>query len=127
MPDSTVASVMTTDLVGATRHTPYADLVRLLAEHRIGAVPVVDDDGALIGVVSEVDLSRASDEPCPPTAGELMTRPVRTISPGAGLDRAARQLAESGVRRLYVVDGLGRPCGVLSRGDLLGSVPGRRR
>ncbi|MBP2471847.1 CBS-domain-containing membrane protein [Crossiella equi] len=135
----TVASVMTTEVVTVTINTPYRELVRLLAEHRISAVPVVDADQRPVGVVSELDLLRKEefrrDKPAwslwdwvrrpertrasAHTAGGLMSRPVQTIPAATELDSAAHQLAVSGVRRLFVVDDAGRLAGVLARRDVL--------
>ncbi|WP_316781332.1 CBS domain-containing protein [Streptomyces sasae] len=50
-----VGSVMTTDVVHATYATPFKEVARLLADHRISGLPVLDDD-KVIGVISETDL-----------------------------------------------------------------------
>jgi CBS-domain-containing membrane protein len=98
---------------------------------------VVDDDGTVIGVVSEtdmltrhaVDLARealagehARDEPGEPdglTAGDLMTQPAVTITPGESVEHAARLMCNCRVRRLPVVDADGRLVGIISRADVL--------
>jgi CBS-domain-containing membrane protein len=53
----TVADVMSTDLVVATRTTPYKELVRRMRERGVNAVPIVDSDHHLIGIVTETDLT----------------------------------------------------------------------
>jgi CBS-domain-containing membrane protein len=53
---TTVRDVMTTDVITVTQATPYKEILRRLAERRISAVPVVDDDGRLIGIVSRGDV-----------------------------------------------------------------------
>ena len=45
--------VMTRDVISVTPHTPVRKVASLLVKHRIGAVPVIDDGGAPIGIVSE--------------------------------------------------------------------------
>ncbi|BEL05998.1 CBS domain-containing protein [Actinoplanes sichuanensis] len=133
-----VSDVMTADVVSAGPDTPYRDVVDLLIGRRINAVPVVDDDRRVLGVVSESDLLRkiefvGEDEPrwferrrreqhhkaAARTAGELMTAPAVTLTPGAGIRAAARLLDETGLKQLPVVDDLGRLVGIVTRSDLL--------
>lgn len=140
MRERNVASVMTAEVVTTSPETPFKDLVALMAEHGIGAVPVVDGIRRPLGVVSESDVlakqefrggrrdlmpshDRAGRQrwlrSLAATAGELMTTPVRTIDAKALVSTAARELAKARVRRLFVVDEHGRLTGVLSRRDLM--------
>ncbi|HVT68924.1 MAG TPA: CBS domain-containing protein [Trebonia sp.] len=138
---ATVRSVMTRDPVAVRAFTPYKQIVRLLVGHGISAVPVVDEAGRVLGVVSQADLierrarhggpaaralrpttrrTRASRiKANAVSAGTLMTGPAVTVRPDAGLDTAARLMSRHGVKRLPVVDAEGRLVGVVSRGDLL--------
>jgi CBS domain-containing protein len=135
-----VASVMTTQVITAKPDTPFKDVVRVMADQAISAVPVVDEQNRPIGVVSEADVLAKQEfhggEDEQPhgdpagrdrwyralarTAGELMTAPVRTVPAGEPLSVAARMLAREKVRRMFVVDDGGRIVGVVSRRDLLG-------
>lgn len=138
MREPDVASVMTTQVVTASPHTLFRDLVETLTDKRISAVPVVDPDGRPIGVVSEADVlakqefhGGGDDLPhdragrdrwyraLAHTAGELMTSPVRAVHAHEPLSVAARLLAGAKVRRLFVTDEDGRLVGVVSRRDLL--------
>jgi CBS-domain-containing membrane protein len=133
-----VSDVMTAGVVSAGPDTPYRDLVDLLAGRRINAVPVVDDDRRILGVVSESDLLRkieyaGGDEPHwfehrrraqhhkagGRTAAELMTAPAVTIAPSAGIRAAVRRMDDAGVKQLPVEDERGRLAGIVTRGDLL--------
>ncbi|MGW5613036.1 CBS domain-containing protein [Streptomyces sp. NPDC003877] len=140
-----VGSVMTTDVVRVTYGTPFKEVARLLAEHRISGVPVVDEDDRVIGVVSETDLMlRQAQTPDPlrpkrrspfagltrgarrraaktraRTAGRLMTAPPVTARTGDTIVEAARTMAQRGVERLPVVDEDDRLAGVVTRRDLL--------
>jgi CBS-domain-containing membrane protein len=107
--------------------------------HRFSAVPVVDDFQRVTGVVSEADLLRkieyAGDEKprlfdgrrrrgeriksSARTAAELMSSPPVTVLAGTSLAAAARLMDSEAVKRLPVVDDLGRLIGIVSRGDLL--------
>ncbi|GAA4472720.1 CBS domain-containing protein [Phytohabitans houttuyneae] len=134
----TVADVMTADVVAVTADASYRRIVGLLAERRISAVPVVDEDRRVIGVVSEADLlyktafagqntgrrvpsrhhlPRNDDKGQP--ARRLMTTPAVTTGPGTSLAAAARQMDHRHVRHLPVVDGDGVLIGIIARSDLL--------
>jgi CBS domain-containing protein len=131
---------MTAHVHVATPSTPFKVLVRLLQENRISAVPIVDQHGMPVGVVSESDLllkerlAELADEDRPRhlwrgrhehekargvIAAELMTSPAITIALDARLAEAARVMQERNVRRLIVVDGRGRIAGIATRSDLL--------
>ncbi|GAA2961605.1 CBS domain-containing protein [Kitasatospora cinereorecta] len=116
----TVADLMTPLVVSVQCGTTFKEIVRLLDEFGITAVPVVDERRCPVGVVSEADLLRrrrmGRGEH---TAVGLMSRPVITAMPHWSVVRAARIMEQNRVKRLPVVDGEGRTVGVLSRSDLL--------
>jgi CBS domain-containing protein len=119
--------------------TVYRKLVDLIVAHRFSAVPVIDDSGRVTGIVSEADLLRkiefaGAEEPrlfegrrrrgerrkaAGLTAAELMSSPAVTIRTGSTITAAARLMNDEGVKRLPVVDEMGRLIGLVSRGDLL--------
>jgi CBS domain-containing protein len=133
-----VADVMTTSVVTVDRITPYKQIARLLAEHRISGLPVLKMGRQVAGVVTEADLLAAQErtarrvhaasrrtwwprrQPHPAlTAAELMTAPAITIGPDATIPAAARLITTHHIRRLPVVDNTGKLAGVVSRRDLL--------
>ncbi len=146
---STVRDVMTRQVVTVDRSTPYKEVVRILLEHRISAVPVLDTAGRVDGIVSEADLvekeTLRADEPRevwqPParrshrsydrahalSAGTLMTSPAVTVAPGAGLATAARLMRGHAVKRLPVIDSRGRLVGIVTRSDDRRAGPRRHR
>ncbi|MGI5272398.1 CBS domain-containing protein [Nonomuraea sp. CA-218870] len=140
----TVADVMTTEVVSVTAPTPFKDIAEALITGGISAVPVVDDDRRVIGMVSEADLLRKEEFReqfyregyRPPlrarlrhpksrqkaegdTAAELMTSPAVVVSPQASAVEAARLMDAHDVKRLAVVDPEGRLVGIVSRRDLV--------
>jgi CBS domain-containing protein len=139
MRSPTVASVMTREVISIRPQTPFKEIVDLLVGRGISAVPVVDDDGTPVGVVSEADLvskeefgggtdamplvSRARrhrwHQATGLTAADVMHKPVLTVGASEKVPVAARRLVRAGVRRLFVVDDSGQLVGVLSRRDLL--------
>ena len=131
----TVDKVMTTRVITARPSTGYKEIARLLNEHAVSALPVVDvvgGEGRLVGIVSEADLlakkganylearshgDEAREEAL--TAADLMTSPAVTVQPGDSLAQAARLMHRKKVKRLPVMDAKGRLVGVVSRGDLV--------
>jgi CBS domain-containing protein len=133
------------------RETPVAEVIALLREHELPGVPVVDDDGKCVGIVTEADLVLPDDqgdlhlphyinlfggtvflEPLgrfegrlrkafASTAADMMTRRPDTVSPDTSAKDAARLVHESGHNRLPVVED-GRLVGVVTRLDLLGAL-----
>ncbi|WP_181809157.1 CBS domain-containing protein [Streptomyces shenzhenensis] len=138
MKPTKVGAVMVTDVVTAGYGTPFKELVRLLEEHRVSGLPVVDEDGKVIGVVSETDLMlhqtrdpehdharlmgrarRAAVKSSATTASGVMSAPAVTVRSDATVTEAARLMAAHRVERLPVVDGQDRLVGIVTRGDLL--------
>ena len=70
---SLLKDLMTTPVVTVEPATPFKEIVARLAEHRVSAVPVVDDDGRVLGVVSEADLLLKEDPPPPRSRSETST------------------------------------------------------
>jgi CBS domain-containing protein len=118
-----VQDVMTIEVVVAHPTTPVKQVADLLAGHGLSALPVIDGQGRVLGVVSETDLlgdsQRPAGGPMATTAGEVMTSPAVTISPHATLTEAARRMQADGLKRLPVVAASGRLIGIVSRADLL--------
>ena len=119
-----VEDVMTTPVVTADRLTPYKEIVRLLAEHRISGLPVLADGWQVIGVVSEADLLAVRDQAAAPrhlglTAGDLMTAPPVTIPPDAAIPAAVRLMNAHHFRRLPVTGADRQLIGIVSRRDVL--------
>ncbi|MEV0412889.1 CBS domain-containing protein [Streptomyces sp. NPDC050448] len=115
-----VADMMTPIAVTVQRGTAFKEVARLLDEFGITAVPVVDDAGRAVGVVSEADLlNKRGAGSGADTAGGLMSSPAVTARPEWSVVRAARLMRKNQIKRLPVVDSESRVIGVLSRSDLL--------
>jgi CBS domain-containing protein len=136
-----VQDVMTTDVATTKSDVPLKDLAIELVERRISGMPVVDDDGLVLGVVSETDiLAKEGDarrsggflqwlvDPGDPwvttrfnavTVGDAMSAPARTIPPDRPIAEAATIMLDDDVNRLPVVDAGGKLVGLVSRGDLV--------
>jgi CBS domain-containing protein len=131
-----VGDVMTRDVVTISVDTPFKQIEQLMDEHHVSALPVVDADGGVVGIVSEADLllraEAAGEEPGgwthdarerrskahAQTAGGLMSSPAVSVAPDVPLAAAARLMRKENVKRLPVVEG-GRLVGIVSRADVL--------
>ncbi|MFF0451705.1 CBS domain-containing protein [Streptomyces sp. NPDC004609] len=115
-----VADLMTPTAVSVQRGTAFKEIARLLDEYGITAVPVVDDEGRPVGVVSEADLlRRQTSKATPSTAEGMMSSPAVVAEPQWSAVRAARVMEQHRIKRLPVVDASGLLTGVISRSDLL--------
>ncbi|MCK1819404.1 CBS domain-containing protein [Streptomyces sp. XM83C] len=134
MPESpyTVSDVMTHTVVAVGSKASFKEIVALMDEWKVSALPVLAGEGRVVGVVSEADLlpkeefrdtdqgdmaERIKAEAL--TAGDLMSAPAVTVHADATVAEAARIMARRHVKRLPVVDGVGLLQGVVSRSDLL--------
>ncbi|MFJ3306669.1 CBS domain-containing protein [Streptomyces sp. NPDC086549] len=133
-----VSDVMTHTVAAVGRGAGFKEIIRMMQDWKVSALPVLEGEGRVVGVVSEADLLpkeefRDSDpdrltqlhrlddlaKAGAVTAGELMTSPALTVRADATLAQAARSMAHARVKRLPVVDELGMLQGVVSRADLL--------
>jgi CBS domain-containing protein len=140
MVEHRIESVMTTEVVTVRPSTQFRELVDLLQRKRISALPVVDQDGRLIGIVSEADLLIKQGYPhgggdsgvidalrhrerLGKAAGicalDVMTRRVVSVPLGTDVATAAKLMIRLGIKRLPVVNALGILVGIVTRGDLL--------
>lgn len=136
-----IHDVMVTDVVSVHPETPLKEVARLLVEHRIGGMPVVDAGNVVVGVISESDFvikERGADHlpdslvdrlagrtahdtrrVVATTAGEAMTSPAITIeSRTASVREAAIAMLDHRVNRIPVTED-GRLVGIITRGDLV--------
>ncbi|HCF27612.1 MAG TPA: phosphoribulokinase [Cyanobacteria bacterium UBA11049] len=143
----TVADVMSHNPIVVRPETPLNEAIQILAEKRISGLPVVNDAGELVGIVSETDLMWQETGVTPPayvmfldsviflknpatyerdlhkalgqTVGEVMSRDPVTVSPDKLLKDAAQLMHDRSVHRLPVVDANGQVIGILTRGDIV--------
>ncbi len=140
-----VADIMSHDVVTATPETPVEQVAEWLVRRLFRAVPVVDEKGHVVGIVSDGDLVRRTglwpgrDVPLDEgqvrrwldrlaesqlKAADIMTAPVRTARADASALEAASIMAHTGLKRLPVVDAHGHLVGMISRIDILKAMTG---
>lgn len=142
--------IMTTAIATVPPDATVQDIAKLLLARRISAVPVVDSDGKVLGIVSEGDLMRRPEtgtERHPSwwltlldnseetaleyvkahggTAGDVMTRDIKTVDEHATLEEIAEQLERHHIKRVPVLRD-GRLVGIVSRADLLRGLVARQ-
>jgi CBS domain-containing protein len=137
-----VADVMTSPVLTVAPDEPWKQVAERMLDADVSGLPVTNDDGYLMGVVTEADLvskpafgtrrhsalaaftdlltgdARWAAKATALTAAELMTTAVITASPREDVRIVAQRMLERGVKRLPVVDG-GQLVGIISRQDLL--------
>ena len=142
-----VAEVMTREPITVKAETPLREAIKILAEKRISGLPVVDDAGHLIGIISETDLMWQQAGVTPPayfvifdsviylknpveyerelhkalgqTVGEVMNEKPITISPDKPLREAAKIMRDRKIHRLPVLDDSEQIVGILSLSDII--------
>jgi len=136
-----VEDIMTRDVIAVSPKTPIHEAAELMIDHGVSGLPVVDDAGNVVGIVSEGDLilrekprerapwwrlffsdferlAREYQKVHGMTVGEVMTRSLITVSPDLPIESVALILDEHGIRRVPVVAD-GQLLGIVSRGDLI--------
>lgn len=109
--------VMTKKVMTVTEQQTKREAARLLSEHRISGLPVVNGEKVVVGVVTEFDIISKEGQ----TVGEIMTRGVISITPDTDLEEVRHILVNERIKRLPVLD-QGRLVGIVSRADLVREV-----
>lgn len=144
-----VADIMTREVISVRPDMRVGQIARVFREHQLSGLPVVDDAGELVGVITELDMVKRHARPQLPaflpllgiyvplrtkeyreslrritgvTAADIMTTPVNTISPDASVEDAATVMVSNRSNPLPVVDENGKMIGIISRTDILGVI-----
>ncbi len=144
-----VADVMSRDVITVRPETSLRDLAEILSQKNINGVPVIDDDGELIGVVCESDLVERNKPLHIPTVfvildsiiplenpwrmqkefkrltatrvEDIYSRPAISVNPDTDISEVARIMSEKRIHTLPVVD-RGKLVGVVGKGDVIRSL-----
>ena len=119
-----IQDIMSTEPNTVTPDTPITEAARLMKDHNIGMLPVVESEGSrrLVGVITDRDITirhvaegHLSD--CP--VREAMTDNVSTCKADENVDRVMNLMAQEQVRRIPIVDDRGDLVGVVSQADIV--------
>lgn len=113
-----IGDVMSRPVVSVQSSTSLREAGALLADYGYAGLPVIDDSGVLLGMLTCGDVLRAGPAG-QDMAGAVMSTPAVAAELLSGLDDVGRLLQRRGIRSVPVVDDEGRVVGIVSRGDLL--------
>jgi CBS domain-containing protein len=109
-----VKEIMTAPVICTRADASIADVATLLTKHDISAVPVVDDSGAVVGLVSEYDLLARRGK----VARDVMSPGIISVTEETDVDEVRFLLIERRIRRVPVLSGQ-QLVGIVSRSDLV--------
>lgn len=128
-----VEDVMTSKVATTTPNAPLAEVEKILEEHDYNGLPVIDEKGRLVGVVTKLDLLKAFRfdeermflpyaEIMQTRVESVMTREPQTVTPRAPLTRVLEKLIASGSKSFPVLDSNDQLVGMVSREDVLAAL-----
>lgn len=101
----TASDIMIRDVVTISEATPLKEVTQIFNEKSITGAPVVNDEGELLGVISETDIIRKSNSIgawSPSLAGQIATRPAITVAPDEPLQRVCELMYNRHIHRVVV-------------------------
>ena len=126
---------MTTGVITATPDTTLPDAHQLMDKHTIRRLPVLDNEGRLVGVVTRGDVRGAEPSDATTlsiwevnyllsklTVGKIMSHNPLTVSPEATIEEAAKIMLDNKVSGLPVVDESGKEVGIITESDIFRMV-----
>src|SRR5690625_727908 len=142
-----IKDIMTTDVITVSEDDTVEKCAKLLSIHDLSGLPVLDDKGQVIGIITEGDLIRRASRIKAPAflellggiiyldnpnnfldevkksmghfARDVMSKDVITVSPNSGIEDAATLLVRKKVKRLPVLNNEGKLIGIVSRKDIM--------
>lgn len=116
-----VNEIMTKNPACCTKEASVQDVAKLMVEKDCGEIPVVDDEGGLIGVITDRDIccrAVAEGKSADTRVEEVMTQSVVTVTPDTAVDDCCTTMEQNQVRRVPVIDDDGKCCGMVSQADI---------
>ena len=116
-----VREIMTSNPACCDKETSAQDAAKLMVENDCGEIPVVDNEGELVGVVTDRDICCrvVAEGKSPDTRVEdIMSRSVVTVTPDTEVDKCCSTMEGNQIRRVPVIDDSGKCCGMVSQADI---------
>jgi len=114
--------IMTKGVATLRREATVQEAARLMAEKDVGFVPVVDNSGAVVGVLTDRDIVvrgiADKGDPSSTRVMDIVSKEVETVKQNDSVDQAVKKMRSMAVRRMPVVDDRGKPVGIVAIGDL---------
>lgn len=147
--EQSVTQIMTTDVFAVLSHVSVPTVARIMRDNGISGLPVIDGDGRIVGIITEMDIVSHEIQVDTPTfipfldavfrmpgdtseddfrrvlatsAGELMTTPVYSVTTDATVREVATLMFERRVNPVPVLDRDNRVVGIVSRSDIVGLI-----
>ncbi|MEM2947987.1 MAG: CBS domain-containing protein [Candidatus Anstonellales archaeon] len=121
-----VGEVMRKTVVTASKDSTVTEAASLMKKYNVGSV-IALDNGKAVGILTERDIVRkvvaVSKNPAEVKIGEVMSRPLRVITPQVSLEDAAKTMKKFGVRRLPVINESGELVGIITENDIMKLFP----
>lgn len=121
-----VSDVMTTDVESVQMNSTLEEAASIMKVENVGAVPVIDEDDDLVGIITDRDIVvrciAEGKNPAETNVEEVLSHELETIEPDVDVDEAARLMADRQIRRLPVCED-GELVGMVSIGDLAVKAP----
>lgn len=118
------SDVMIDDVLTVSESTPLKEVARMFVERKITGAPVVNAEGELVGVISETDIIRKTNNIgawSPSTAGQIMTKPAVTVSPNDTLQRVCELMYNRRIHRVVAAEGA-QIRGIITTMDILRAI-----
>ncbi len=116
-----VREIMTQDPACCGPGETIRDAALLMVENDCGEIPVVDESGKPVGVITDRDIACrcvAADKPAETPVSDAMSSPVVTVSEETSVDDCCSIMKENQLRRIVVVDAQGKCCGIVAQADV---------
>ncbi|WP_233548422.1 CBS domain-containing protein [Aurantiacibacter zhengii] len=116
-----ISEIMTSDPACCKEDQSLQEAAKLMVDNDCGEIPVIDDDGGLVGVITDRDVccrAVAEGMPAETQVGDVMTRSVVSVTPDTSLEDCLASMENSQVRRVPVIDDDGKCCGMVSQADI---------
>ena len=115
MAQMSVKEIMTKDVITVPPAMPVREVANLLSERNVSGVPVIDDEGRVLGVVSELDVVGRQGA----TAADVMSKQVISVTEETDVREVVQLFLNERVRRVPVLSGGQQLVGIVSRSDLV--------
>jgi len=109
--------IMTRDVITASPALSIKELAQLLIKNQISGVPVADEQGNIIGLVSEADIIGKKGK----QVQAIMSQQVHSVTEETSVEEIARLMTTHRIKRVPVMNG-GRLVGIVSRADIVNTI-----